>query len=220
MESQQHWNSIYQTKSDTDVSWFENEPRISLELIKAVSPKQGSVIDVGGGASRLVDALLAAGFGAVTVLDISTTALERAKTRLGDQADRASWVVADITQRPNLGQFELWHDRAVFHFLTDPEDRRKYVESASQTVRVGGHLIIGTFALDGPEKCSGLEICQYDSARLCNELRPWFQLLQERRHVHVTPAGKEQQFIFCVFQRVPVLAFPGDPIQPAATCGT
>ncbi len=210
MTPQQHWNSIYQTKADTDVSWFESKPRISLELIKAVSPQQGRVIDVGGSTSRLVGALLATGFGAVTVLDISATALELAKTRLGSQADRASWIVADITQIRDLGQFELWHDRAVFHFLTDPEDRRKYVELATRSVRAGGHLIIGTFALNGPEKCSGLEICRYDSAELCNELGPRFQLLQEQPYVHVTPAGKEQQFIYCVFQRV-------SPFEPPTT---
>lgn len=203
MDPQTHWNSIYQTTPMTDVSWFESEPQLSSELIKAVAPTTCSVIDIGGGASRLVDSLLAAGYDSITVLDISATALERAKARLASDAERVTWSVANILETNELGQFDVWHDRAVFHFLTAPADRQTYVELASRTVRVGGHLIVGTFALDGPEKCSGLDVCRYDSARLSRELGSWFQLLREISHTHVTPTGKQQQFIFCLFQHSP-----------------
>ena len=158
---------------------------------------------IGGGASRLVDSLLAAGYGRLTVLDISATALEQAKARLGKAAARVTWLVANITETEDLGQFDLWHDRAVFHFLTAPDDRQKYVELASRTLQVGGHLILGTFALDGPSKCSGLDVCRYDSARLTGELGQQFKLLREISHTHVSPAGKQQHFIFCLFEHSP-----------------
>ncbi len=203
MNRQQHWNSIYETKPATDVSWFESEPQVSLALIKEVSPPHGRVIDIGGGASRLVDCLLSAGFELVTVLDISENALERAKTRLGAQADQAHWIVGDITQFVDLGQYDVWHDRAVFHFLTDPNDRLKYVELATRTVRDGGHLIIGSFALEGPQQCSGLEVCRYNSTMLCHELGLRFKLVRELLHTHVTPAGKQQEFVFGLFQLLP-----------------
>ena len=203
MDRQQHWNAVYQTKGDTEVSWFESEPQVSLELITAVEPTPCSVIDIGGGASRLVDSLLATGYTRLTVLDISATALEQAKARLGKAADRVTWHVANITETEALGQFDLWHDRAVFHFLTAPDERQKYVALASRTLRVGGHLILGTFALDGPPKCSGFDVCRYDSARLTGELGPRFKLLREISHTHVTPAGKQQHFIFCLFEHSP-----------------
>jgi SAM-dependent methyltransferase len=217
MDRHQHWNSIYQTTPVTDVSWFESEPHVSLELIKAVAPTGCSVIDIGGGASRLVDSLLAAGYDSLTVLDISATALERAKARLGSDADRVTWLVANITKAETLGNFDLWHDRAVFHFLTTPEDRQTYVNLASRTVRVGGHLIVGTFALDGPEKCSGLDVCRYDSARLSGELGPRFKLLRENSHTHVTPTGKQQQFIFCLFEHSPQAAPSSESARSRST---
>ncbi len=203
MQRQEHWNSVYQTKSDTDVSWFESEPQTSLNLIEEASPTPCRVIDVGGGSSRLVDRLLAEGFTSVTVLDISAWALALAKTRLGSQADQVTWVVADITQVEELPQVDLWHDRAVFHFLTSAEDRRKYVELATRTICVGGHLIIGAFGLDGPQKCSGLEVCRYDSVSLSRELGPRFTLVRELLHSHVTPAGKQQLFCFGLFELLP-----------------
>ncbi len=202
MERQQHWDSIYETKSVANLSWYEAEPQASLDLIEAASPMHGSVIDVGGGASILVDRLLAAGFNRVAVLDVSAAALEHAKLRLEAQAGQVQWLVADITETHDLGQFDVWHDRAVFHFLTAPEDRRKYVELVTRTVPVGGHLIIGTFAVDGPEKCSGLEVCRYDSSQLSKELGPGFKLVKELSHTHCTPAGKRQEFFFGSFQRV------------------
>ena len=203
MDRQEHWDSIYATNAETDVSWFESDPQVSLELIKSVAPLGGRVIDVGGGVSRLVDCLLSDGFDSVTVLDVSATALEHAQARLGPRAAQVTWLVADITQIADIGQFDVWHDRAVFHFLTEPEDRRKYVDLATRSIRVGGHLILGTFALDGPLKCSGLDVCRYDSATLSHDLGPRFQLVRELRHTHVTPAGKPQQFFFGLFELQP-----------------
>ena len=147
-----HWETVYSTKAETGVSWYQDEPRLSLELIGAVAPAEGGrIIDVGGGASVLVDRLLDLPFGEIAVLDISETALGKARARLGERAERVRWVVADVTEAPELGTFDVWHDRAVFHFLTDAADRRSYVELARQTVPEGGHLIIATFADDGPE---------------------------------------------------------------------
>lgn len=204
MDRHEHWNSIYQTKSVTDVSWFESEPQVSLELITAASPKLGRVIDVGGGASRLVDKLVAIGFESVTVLDISERALEHAQARLGAKTDQVRWIVGDICQIAELSPCEVWHDRAVFHFLTDAHDRQRYVELVTRTVRVGGHVIIGTFAVDGPLKCSGLEVCRYDAAALSRELGSRFKLVRELSHTHMTPAGKSQQFFFGVFELLPL----------------
>lgn len=202
MDRKEHWETIYATKAVTDVSWFEADPRISLDLIERASPSHGRVIDVGGGASLLVDHLLDRGFAKVAVLDIAAGALERAQARLGARAHHVEWIVGDVTAVQSLGEFDVWHDRAVFHFLTEPRDRRKYVELASRTVPVGGHLILGAFAVDGPLKCSGLEVCQYDSQRLMNELGTGFKLVQERAHLHLTPGGKPQQFFFGLFRRV------------------
>lgn len=203
MDRHEYWNSIYQSKAVTDVSWFEAEPQISLELIKAASPARGSVIDVGGGASRLVDRLIAEGFASVTVLDVSEIALQRAKDRLGAQAEQVHWIVGDICQIAELPTCDIWHDRAVFHFLTDQSDRLKYIDLMTRTVRIGGHVVIGSFAIDGPLKCSGLEVCQYDAATLSRELGPRFKLLRELNYLHTTPAGKPQQFFFGLFEVLP-----------------
>lgn len=203
MDRHEHWNAIYQTKAENDVSWFESEPQISLELINAASPSHGRVIDVGGGASRLVDRLVATGFESVTVLDISEIALEHAKARLGAQAAQVHWVVGDICQIAELPPCDVWHDRAVFHFLTEPNDRRKYVDLVTHTVRVGGHVIIGTFAIDGPLKCSGLDVCRYDAATLSRELGSSFKLVREMAYTHLTPNGKPQQFFFGLLEHLP-----------------
>lgn len=208
MQRKQHWNSIYQNKSDTEVSWFEPEPQVSLELIRSVASDGGSVIDIGGGASRLVDRLLAFDFRPVGVLDVSEVALRKIKDRLGEQSRSIRWIVGDVTELPELGQYDVWHDRAVFHFLTDSADRKRYAALAAQTVRPGGHAILGTFALDGPQKCSGLQVCRYDAAGLARELGPAFWLVREHAHRHVTPSGMVQSFCFAVLQRVPE---EGDP---------
>ena len=203
MDRHEHWNAIYRTKAEDDVSWFESEPQISLELINAASPSHGRVIDVGGGVSHLVDRLVATGFESVTVLDISEIALEHAKSRLGAQAVQVHWVVGDVCRIAELSPCDVWHDRAVFHFLTDTNDRRKYIDLVNRTVRVGGHVIIGTFAIDGPLKCSGLEVCRYDAAKLSRELGPRFKLVRELPYTHVTPGGTPQKFLFALFEHLP-----------------
>lgn len=220
MNSQNHWNSIYQAKSPTEVSWFELEPQISLELIKSVASTSARVIDVGGGASCLVDNLLASGFTDVTVLDISAIALDQAKLRLGPLADRISWLVEDITQTVDIGKFDVCHDRAVFHFLTAAEDRRKYIDLASRSIRAGGHLIMGTFSPDGPQKCSGLDVCRYDAATLSRELGSRFTLVRELLHTHTTPTGKPQQFFFGLFQYAPRLVESDVTPSNASTMAT
>lgn len=203
MDRHEHWNSIYQAKAMTDVSWFESDPQISLELINTASSSHGRVIDVGGGASRLVDRLVAAGFESVTVLDISEIALEHAKASLGAQATQVHWIVGDICQIAELPPCDVWYDRAVFHFLTEPNDRWKYVNLVARTVRIGGHVIIGTFAVDGPLKCSGLEVCRYDAGTLSHELGPQFKLVRELSYTHLTSTSKPQQFFFGVFELLP-----------------
>lgn len=205
-QRREHWNAVCTAKADHEVSWYEPEPQTSLELIRSVLPPGGSVIDVGGGTSRLVDHLLALDVGQIAVLDVSPLALERSKARLGDQAERVRWIAADVTQAPELGRFDVWHDRAVFHFLTDADDRRKYAALAARTVRAAGHAIIGTFALDGPPKCSGLDVCRYDAAGLAREFGPSFRLLRDLPYRHVTPAGKPQSFCFAVLQRLPIVS--------------
>ena len=198
---QDHWQTVYAAKHATEVGWYQADPKMSLRLIELASPGHGSVIDVGGGASLLADRLLDAGFARVAVLDLSAAALERAKSRLGRRADRVQWVVADVTAVETVGSFDVWHDRAVFHFLTAPEDRRKYVELATKTIPAGGHLVIGTFAPDGPPRCSGLEVRRYDAQSLCAEFGSAFRLVREAREVHTTPSGKPQPFVFAVFAR-------------------
>jgi SAM-dependent methyltransferase len=198
-----HWETIYSTKAEMDVSWHQDEPRLSLELIAAVAPaKGGRIIDVGGGASVLVDRLLDRPFERIAVLDISETALGKAKARLGERAERVQWVVADVTEAPGLGAFDVWHDRAVFHFLTDPADRRNYVELARETVPEGGHLVIATFAEDGPKQCSNLDVCRYNARSLASELGEGFSLVREARETHTTPWGSSQAFFYGVFKRL------------------
>lgn len=201
MDRKQHWEGVYAAKPPTEVSWFEAEPKISLDLIELASPAHRSVVDVGCGASALAGRLLDRGFGRVASLDISATALDRAKSSLGARAGLVEWIEADVTTASDIGQFDVWHDRAVFHFLTAPEDRRKYVDLASRTIVPGGHLILGTFATDGPPQCSGLDVCRYDSELLAKELGPSFKLIKEVAHTHTTPWGKPQKFIFGLFQR-------------------
>ena len=218
MDRHEYWNSIYQSKAVTDVSWFEAEPQISLGWIQAASPARGSVIDVGGGASRLADRLIADGFASVTVLDVSEIALQRAKERLGAQAEQVYWVVGDICQIAELPTCDVWHDRAVFHFLTDLSDRLKYINLMTRTVRIGGHVVMGSFATDGPLKCSGLEVCQYDAATLSRELGPRFKLLRELTHIHTTPTGKPQRFFFGLFEVLPPPQFtPVEPVPRSTT---
>ena len=203
-DRKKHWRDVYQEKSPSEVSWYQKEPKLSLELIRCTNVVSNeAIIDVGGGTSVLVDYLAKECFKNLTVLDISENAIAIAKKRLGDTAKSIEWIVSDITQFDTSQKFSLWHDRALFHFLTDPSDREIYVKALKKAIRTEGHLIIATFAIGGPEKCSGLEIVQYDSDKMIVELGDNFSLLEERKEIHITPANKEQEFIFFHFLRVP-----------------
>jgi SAM-dependent methyltransferase len=200
-ERQKHWQSVYTSKRETEVSWFEENPAPSLDLIALVGAGRSSaVIDIGGGASRLVDRLILQGYEDFTVLDISAAALEAAEARLGEKAQRVHWLVADVTTWEPSRVYDVWHDRATFHFLTDPADQAAYVARLRRAVRPGGHAIIGAFALDGPEMCSGLPVARYDVESLGKALGPAFLLVDTRRHDHLTPGGVTQHFQFSVFR--------------------
>jgi SAM-dependent methyltransferase len=199
---QAHWENVYTTKSESEVSWFQQSPAPSLELIvQAGATSSSAIIDIGGGASRLVDNLIAQGFEDVTVLDLSGAALAAARSRLGVDAGRVSWIVADATTWEPARAYDIWHDRAAFHFLTDADDRAAYIARLKRGLKIGGHAIIATFALDGPEKCSGLPVARYDSASLGRTLGAMFKLVHTQRHEHATPWDSRQIFQFSVFRR-------------------
>ena len=202
LERQSHWQNVYQTKGERDVSWFQEVPTISLDLIRAtgVGP-DAPIIDIGGGASRLVDALVSEGFRSISVLDVSDKALATSRERLGPRAKNVTWIVADVTAWHPDKTYDVWHDRAAFHFLTEPADRAAYAECARKAVRPGGHIIIGTFAPDGPERCSGLPVLRHDATSIGEVLGPSFKLIESRRHDHQTPGGSMQRFQFSRFQR-------------------
>jgi SAM-dependent methyltransferase len=199
---QAHWQNLYTKKRENEVSWFQENPAPSLELIAQVGATPASaIIDVGGGASRLVDHLIDRDFEDVTVLDLSEAALEAAKARLGSRAAQIHWIVADATVWEPLKAYDVWHDRAAFHFLTEDRDRAAYVTRLERALKVGGYAIIATFALDGPERCSGLSVVRYDPASLGQTLGRAFELVDTRRHAHATPWGVDQSFQFSVFRR-------------------
>jgi len=199
MKSKAHWEKIYAGRKTDEVSWYRTHLEQSFALIQATGAgKEAHIIDVGGGASTLVDDLLAAGFQHVTVLDISSAAIRDARTRLGERTDGVSWLEADIT-RASLPRhhYDVWHDRAVFHFLMDAGDRRRYVETVNHAVKPGGHVIVATFGPHGPLRCSGLDIVRYTPAGLHREFGADYQLVESVIEDHVTPAGKHQEFIYC-----------------------
>jgi SAM-dependent methyltransferase len=201
-DRKRHWEQVYATKSPLEVSWYQTEPKLSLDLIAGAGlAHDAPVIDVGGGASVLVDRLLGRGYSRVAVLDISGKALGAARERLGARARDVEWHEADVTEFQPPHAFALWHDRAVFHFLTDAEDRRRYVATMKRALEPDGHVIIASFAIGGPTRCSNLDIVQYDAAKLGAELGGEFVLREEMSEVHVTPAAKEQKFGFFRFQR-------------------
>ncbi len=202
MDARQHWDTVYQTKADADLSWFQPSPAAALALIDALRPLPQSVIDIGGGQSALAGELVARGIEHVGVLDISSAAVQRGQERLGAAAAAVHWMVADVLVAGDLGTFDLWHDRAVFHFLTEADDRRRYVAAAAGTVRVGGHAIISAFAPTGPEKCSGLAVCRYDAPSLSREFGPLFVPVASATETHQTPWGKAQDFIYVTLRRV------------------
>lgn len=198
---QEHWNRVYRTKGPGGVSWYQLRPELSLELIEASGVgKNAGIIDVGGGASSLVDCLLVAGYTQLAVLDWSDAALSRSRERLDDKAGAVEWYEADVKSFTPPHRFGLWHDRAVFHFLTAAEDRRAYVATLRRTLQPGGAVIIATFAPDGPPKCSGLEVVRYDEGAIVAELGPEFHLQDARREVHQTPWHVEQPFNYFRFQ--------------------
>lgn len=200
-----HWNTVYARSGEDGVSWFEAGASESFGLVKTLVTPGDPILDVGGGASHLVDRLLGAGLGPVDVLDLSAAALDLARARLGADADRVGWIVADITRCTPPRTYALWHDRAVFHFLTLPEDRAAYVGALVGALRPGGHAVISTFAEDGPERCSGLPVVRYAPDELVAELDTIapgaLRKVSDRRHVHLTPGGAEQRFQSTVLRR-------------------
>jgi SAM-dependent methyltransferase len=197
-----HWQAVYLTKGEQQVSWSQADPQPSLRLIEsAAADCHASIVDIGGGASRLVDALLGKGFDALTVLDLSEAALRTARERIGAAGSTVQWIADDATAWRPPRPFDVWHDRAAFHFLVEAGDRAAYVERLHHGVRAGGHAIIGTFAPDGPEKCSGLPVQRYDAAALGRAIGPAFELVAEVPHQHVTPWGTTQSFQFSVLRR-------------------
>ena len=197
-----HWDRRYAESEEHELSWHQAEPSTSLELIGSSQPEGGRLIDVGGGSSRLVDGLLATGLWQVTVLDISTAALKLAQDRLGKLADEVNWIDADITAVEELPEFDLWHDRAVFHFLTHPADRRHYIALVERSLSPGAFVVIATFAPTAPARCSGLPVARYDAHSLAAEFGAGFKLLTSRSEPHRTPSGARQDFIYAVLQRV------------------
>jgi SAM-dependent methyltransferase len=199
---QAHWENVYRTRGEKEVSWFQENPAPSLDLIALTGvTAEAQIIDIGGGASRLVDDLLGRGFRRLTVLDLSGAALAVAKERLGVCVADVRWIIADVTQWEPPQMYDLWHDRATFHFLTGQVDQSAYVDRLRRAVKPGGYVIIGTFALDGPMRCSGLPIARHDSTTLATVLGRGFDLTDARRHDHATPRGAIQRFQFSTFRR-------------------
>lgn len=204
MSGKQHWETVYATKPTTAVSWYQPQAACSLRLIAGTGvPPSAAILDVGGGASTLVDGLLAAGHGDVSVLDLSGAALAASRDRLGPAAQKVRWIEGDILHAALApAGIAVWHDRAAFHFLTRAQDRAAYARLARQAVAPGGHLIIATFAQDGPAQCSGLPVCRYGPAQLAEEFADGFALVSSEVEVHPTPFGFVQPFLFCHFRRV------------------
>lgn len=202
LRRRQHWETIYRTKGEDELSWHQEEPTHSVRLIREIANTDSRIIDIGGGTSPLASRLLADGFRNVTVLDIADSAIQASQLRHGASARSVHWIRADVTKVDRIGKFDVWHDRAVFHFLTDSEDRRNYVNLARRAVPVGGHVVVATFALDGPEKCSGLDVVRYDGWKLEDEFSVGFALLREKRESHRTPWGTRQPFTYLLLKRV------------------
>jgi len=195
-----HWDTVYRTKAPDAVSWYRPHLETSIELIQRVAPDpSASIIDVGGGESTLVDDLLAKGYRNVSVLDISPTAIEVARKRIGDLARSVTWIIGDITQAILPSQhYDVWHDRAVFHFLTTQEERAAYVQRVAESMKLGGHVIVATFGPEGPTQCSGLDVVRYDAQSLHAQFGRHFRLMESATELHQTPVGKTQQFLYCL----------------------
>jgi 2-polyprenyl-3-methyl-5-hydroxy-6-metoxy-1,4-benzoquinol methylase len=199
MNTQAHWERVYDTKAPDQLSWFSPHLQTSIALIeRAAGDRSASIIDVGAGASTLVDDLVGAGYRNLTVLDISQAAIEVAKSRLGEASNSIQWLRADVTQENfPAHSYEVWHDRAVFHFLTKLEERLAYVRNVAWAVKPGGHVIVSTFGPEGPEKCSGLDVTRYDAESLHHEFGARFRLVESSKELHQTPFGTTQQFLYC-----------------------
>jgi 2-polyprenyl-3-methyl-5-hydroxy-6-metoxy-1,4-benzoquinol methylase len=199
MDAKTHWEKVFTTKEPEAVSWYRPHLETSLALVeRAAHSHSASIIDIGGGESTLVDDLLARGYENITVLDVSQTALEVTKKRLGLLAEQVNWIVADITEvQLEPFAYDVWHDRAVFHFLTSNEQRAGYVLNVAKAVNPGGHVIVSTFGPEGPTKCSGLEVMRYDTESLHNEFGTRFRLVDSLKELHRTPFGTTQQFLYC-----------------------
>ena len=203
MSPKEHWEQVYSSKPTEELGWFAPHLQTSLSWITELGMSlEAPIIDVGGGASTLVDDLLDAGYRSITVLDVSRHALSLAKTRLANNADAVSWLAGDVTATDlPVAHFELWHDRAVFHFLIEPEQQRKYRDQLLKALKPEGHLIIGTFAPEAPPKCSGLPVQRYSPERLESTLGDEFELQRQHNELHVTPGGIEQMYLYCQFRR-------------------
>lgn len=202
MENKEHWEKVFATKAENEVSWFQPYPKTSIEFLELFKlPLEANIIDVGGGDSHFVDALLEKGYKNVFVLDISANAIERAKKRLGDKADKVQWIVSDITEFNPTVKFDFWHDRAAFHFLTSEERIYKYVSIAEDAINSNGYLILGTFSENGPTKCSGLDIKQYNETSMSVRFEVAFNRIKCIREDHVTPFNTVQNFLFCSFKK-------------------
>jgi SAM-dependent methyltransferase len=215
MDSKDHWNEVYQAKGGTGVSWYQQSADLSLRLIAGASAPDSAIIDVGGGASTLVDGLLEAGYRELTVLDWSRTALDLTRKRLGILAAPVKWWEADVlTSDLPVKAYDVWHDRAVFHFLTTSLDRERYVAQVRRSVKPGGHVLVATFAEDGPERCSGLPVARYSADALHAEFGGDFRLIKSERQQHITPGGTPQAFTYCLCRYLPQRA--ARPMKSAA----
>jgi 2-polyprenyl-3-methyl-5-hydroxy-6-metoxy-1,4-benzoquinol methylase len=202
IDKKSYWEKVYSKTEPYRASWYQSRPSRSLALIEATGAGESArIIDIGGGASTLTDYLLDAGYRDLTVLDIAQGAIEQAKLRLGDHAEKVSWLVQDVTATLSAGLYDVWHDRAVFHFLTDIEDRSHYVDTMTKLLKPGAHAIIATFALNGPAMCSGLDVVQYSAETLSSAIGDAFQLVDSSTEAHLTPGGFKQNFIYCLFWR-------------------
>lgn len=203
MSSNNHWNEVYSKKSEAELSWHQDDPSVSVDLIKMAGlTTTSAVIDIGGGTSRLIERMLDLGVSDLTVLDLSEAAISTARHRLGERETSVKWIVEDINRWEPTQTYDVWHDRAVFHFLVKPKDRIAYIQRLSRSVVQGGHAIIATFAPEGPEKCSGLPVARYSPASLDQTLGANFSLLTHRFYLHHTPWGNQQSFQYSLFLKL------------------
>lgn len=201
--NKEHWENVFATKAQDEVSWFQEYPKTSIEFLDLFNlPLEANIIDIGGGDSHLVDVLLSKGYINIYVLDISANALERAKQRLGEKANNVHWIVSDVTDFVPPVKFDFWHDRAAFHFLTTDDKVHKYVTIAENNINQNGYLILGTFSENGPKKCSGLEIQQYSEATMSYRFENGFERIKCITEEHQTPFNTTQNFLFCSFKKI------------------